>query len=133
MCSLNKPRLKPQIFYMRHLLIVLFLEIFLGCRETDCSKIPTSFKSYNEAERIVSNTSFNYTDKVNTDKSSWIRAAKFYSCDKQTGFFIMKTDKEEYIHKDVPIEVWSDFKNAQSFGNYYNSFIKHRYQLSVTQ
>lgn len=118
---------------MKYSVGIVLLIFLLSCNRTECSKIPSSFKSYNDAERIISDASFNYTDKVNTDKSSWIRAAEFYSCDKQTGFIIIKTDKEEYIHKEVPIDVWTDFKNAPSFGSYYNRFIKHRYQLSVTQ
>ncbi|MEJ7823632.1 MAG: KTSC domain-containing protein [Chitinophagaceae bacterium] len=114
---------------MKKFLSIILFGFLFSCNRTDCSQISSSFKSYIEAERILSNTSFNYTDKVNTDKSSWIRAAKFYSCDKQTGFFLIKTDKEEYIHKDVPIEIWTDFKNAQSFGSYYNQNIKYYYQL----
>lgn len=53
------------------------------------------------------------------------------SCDGNTGYLELDTDDENYIHQDVPIEVWDDFKNAESLGGYYNQYIKHRYQLQL--
>ena len=118
---------------MKYTILILLLIPLFSCNRTDCSKLPSSFKSFNAAEKTVSNASFNYTDKVNTDISSWIRGAKYYSSDNRTGFFILDTDKEDYIYQNMPIDVWNSFKNASSFGGYYNRFIKYRYQLLVTQ
>ena len=107
--------------------------LFIGCRETDCKKLPSSFKSFDQAETIIKKTEFTFTDNINTSKSSWIKGASFYSCGKMVGFFILKTDKENYIYQNMPIEVWNSFKDANSFGSYYNNFIKHHYQLVLTE
>lgn len=97
----------------------------------DCNQLPNRFSTYDEAESMVQHTQFEYTDEVNTSKSSWIRGAQYFSCDKQTGFLIIKTDRGSYIHQNVPIHLWYRFKQAVSFGKFYNQFIKHRYPLML--
>ena len=98
----------------------------------DCNKIPSSFRSYEQAVQIVKSSTFKIRESVNTSKSSWIRAASFYSCDSQKGFLIIRTDDREYIHQNVPIEVWRGFKNASSFGSYYSNNIRGRYRLILS-
>lgn len=98
----------------------------------DCSELPNIFNSSNEAISLIENTEFEFTDEVNTSKSSWIRGAKYFSCDGQFGFFILTTDKKDYLYQDLPVGVWNGFKNSKSFGNFYNKKIKHRYPLKLT-
>jgi hypothetical protein len=98
----------------------------------DCNSLQTNFSSYSEAINIIESTKFTLTDNVNTSHSSWIRGATFYSCDENFGYFVIKTDKNVYIHKDLPISIWNNFKNASSLGSYYNNNIKNRYQLNLT-
>lgn len=119
---------------MKNLIIYLLLYIsFSACGQVDCNKLQSNFKSYSEAENKIKKTKFTLSESVNTSKSSWIRGAYYYSCDKKFGFFIIKTDKQNYIHKDLPISVWNGFKNANSFGSYYDRNIKHRHQLYLTK
>lgn len=96
-----------------------------------CDDLPTSFASYTEAMDQIRSASFRITEEQNTDESSWVRGAEFYSCDGATGFFILRTDDREYIHVDVPLKVWQGFKEASSFGSYYNANIKRRYRLGL--
>lgn len=100
-----------------------------ACGQADCNKLQANFTSYSEAISKIKSTKFTYSDNVNTSKSSWIRSASYYSCDKKFGYFIIKTDKGSFIYKDLPISVWNSFKNASSFGSYYDRNIKNRYQL----
>jgi len=79
----------------------------------------------------VESTSFLVTESANIARSSWIRGASYYSCDNLIGFLILKTDKQEYIYKGVPVEVWNDFKEASSMGSYYNKKIKGQYILHL--
>lgn len=94
-----------------------------------CADLPTSFASYTEAMDQIRSASFRIAEEQNTDESSWVRGAEFYSCDGTTGFFILRTDDRDYIHVDVPVAVWQGFKDASSFGTYYNANIKRRYRL----
>ncbi|MBK9274011.1 MAG: KTSC domain-containing protein [Flavobacteriales bacterium] len=79
----------------------------------------------------IRSASFRIAEEQNTDESSWVRGAEFYSCNGASGFFILRTDDREYIHVDVPLKVWHGFKEASSFGTYYNAKIKRRYRLGL--
>ncbi len=116
-----------------YLLSIILSTILFSCNGQDCSKIPQTFQTYAEAKRTIAATNFALTENLNTSKSSWIRSAQFFSCDSRKGFMIFKTDKEEYIHQDLPISIWNNFKQAVSFGSFYSSNIKKKYQLKLRQ
>jgi hypothetical protein len=97
----------------------------------NCADFPTSFASYPDAMDQIRSASFRIADVQNTGKSSWVRGAEFYSCDGASGFFILLTDDRDYIHIDVPATVWQGFKEASSFGTYYNTNIKRRYRFGL--
>lgn len=103
----------------------------LSCNRQSCSTLPHSFNSFDSAKEIVYSTHFNITDQINTTKSSWILSAKYFSCDKEKGFLLIRTGKNEYLHQDVPIDIWLKFKKARSYGKFYNNNIKSRYQLNI--
>lgn len=118
---------------MRNFIFYLLCCISLtACGQTDCNKLQANFSSYSEAVSKIKSTKFTLTENVNTSSSSWVRGASYYSCDKKFGYFIIKTDKRNYIYKDLPINIWINFKNANSFGSYYDRNIKNRYQLYLT-
>ena len=94
-----------------------------------CADLPASFSSYSEAMDQIRSASFRIAEEQNTNESSWVRGAEFYSCDGASGFFILHTEDREYIHTAVPAAVWQGFKGASSFGTYYNTNIKRRYRL----
>ena len=96
-----------------------------------CEDLPNSFSSYQEADELILNATYPFTDEVNTSKSSWIRSAWYLSCDGKKGFFCYTTDKKLYIHQNVPLDIWHEFKNADSFGRYYNYNIKGKYRLKL--
>lgn len=114
------------------LLLLIFL--LLGCSKerqkiSDCTKIILPFRTYQEAKNTVESVKFKYTDEADTSKSSWIRGAQFYSCDGNSGYMIFQTNSKEYIHQGMPLHIWEEFKNAKSFGKYYNKNIKNHYRL----
>ena len=118
---------------MKNLFLLIVIILYSCSKEkqniSDCSEIKLPFTTYKEATNTVNSVDFNFTDEGYTSKSSWIRSAKYYSCDGKMGYMVYTTDKKEYIHLDVPIETWEEFKNAESFGRYYNNNIKHKYRL----
>jgi len=121
---------RSQRFKLRTLLTLIGILTILQCSTgQDCSKLPASFSSYEQASSLVKATPFKIKESVNTSKSSWIRGATYYSCDSKKGFLIIKTDDREYIHQNVPIEIWNGFKGASSFGSYYNSILKGNYNV----
>jgi hypothetical protein len=112
-------------------IIVFLVLILVSCRKDNCTEISSKFTSYDDAIEIVKSTDFSVEEKVNTD-SSWIDSIEYYSCDEVFGYLIVNTKKGgSYIHENVPIHVWNKFKNADSFGRFYNQNIKGNYYLDI--
>ncbi|MCM4171605.1 KTSC domain-containing protein [Arenibacter sp. TNZ] len=112
-------------------LIILSFSLFLlnSCIGQDCSRIDKTFGTYQNALKIIKSSDFNLIDDCNTSRSSWIYNAEYFSCDGKTGFLIIETKSRTYIHEKVPIEIWNEFKKAESFGKYYNLNLKSRFGL----
>jgi hypothetical protein len=116
---------------MKKILLVSILLIYSlnVSAQNSCNSLPNSFSTYSDAERQIYNTSFYFVDKCNTGGSSWIKAASFYSCDGKSGFMFIVTSSETYIHQNLPISLWQNFKRANSFGGFYTSYIRGNYHL----
>ena len=97
--------------------------------EFTCEELPVHYESYAEAKKLVLASTFPVFESVNTTNSSWIRSASYYSCDGKTGHFIISTDKQTYLHANIPLSVWKSFTHASSFGSFYSRNIKGRYPL----
>lgn len=116
----------------RVILSILFFASFASCNSQNCKQLPEIFSSYQEAITKVKSSTFQTKETANTSESSWIKSAKYYSCDGNTGYFIYTTNRGyEYIHKGVPKEIWEEFKKASSKGSYYDHYIKSNYQLPL--
>lgn len=92
-----------------------------------CTGLSNQYSSYSEAVTSIKSADFKIKESINTSRSSWVRGASFYSCDGETGFFIIKTDKQDYLYSNLPTHIWEGFKNADSFGSYYDRNIKNKY------
>jgi|GEM_PF-755285 len=129
-------------------LIGLILLSCLSCRESvakddvqspqhqsrnTCNNLPGEFMTYDEAKAAVEGATFKIREDISTENSAWIRGASYFSCDGLKGYFLLKTDKKQYLFQGMPLEVWEGFKNANSAGQYYHSHIRDRYYLYVGQ
>lgn len=94
-----------------------------------CGDLPNSFSSYSVAVSLVRAATFPIEQSANTSRSSWIDGAEYYSCDGRTGYFILLTNGRTYIHEGVPFSVWRGFKQAGSFGSFYNRELKGIYRM----
>jgi hypothetical protein len=120
-----------KIKIMKILIYCFFLILSISCSKSNCNKINSNFTSYDSAIELVKSSDFSIEEKINTD-SSWINSIEYCSCDKLTGFLIVNTKKgKSYIHENVPIQLWYEFKNANSFGRFYNQNVKGNYFLSL--
>lgn len=119
--------------FLLTLCICSALTIFSCRTKGSCDKLPTQFSSYDQAVSKIESSDFKIKEEANTSKSSWIRGASFYSCDGNTGFYILQTDKQDYLYTNMPYSVWTEFKNAESLGKFYNENIKHRYIFQLTK
>lgn len=115
--------------YFKLFLIIFTVFISSSCNGQDCKALKSNFDTYESALKIIKSSEFKISENCDTNESSWINHAEYFSCDKKTGFLLIKTKLKTYIHKKVPIGKWNEFKRTKSFGNYYNRNIKNRFQL----
>ncbi len=116
---------------MNYLYLVLCFLIFESSHSQNCETLPSSFKDYQTALKFLESSRYSFQESIDTSKSSWIKGIVYYSYDKQFGFLIMETKKTKYIHQGVPLVLWNKLKKATSYGVFYNSYIKGRYQLKL--
>ena len=83
-----------------------------------------------EAIACIETTNYNYVETIMCNEASNIKIAQYYSCTKDRGYLIVKTDRKTYLHTDVPYGVWIDLKEAKSTSGYYNFYLKNRFKFN---
>ena len=123
--------MKTKFLYFFTLSQLIF---YTSCsQKTSCDNLSINFKTYDKAAIEIKSADFKIEESVNTSESSWINSASYYSCDGETGYFILVANGKEYIHSGVPYLVWGKFKTAKSFGSFYNKYLKHKYTLLLNK
>ena len=98
---------------------------------TNCQELPIQYNSKEEAVYQIKGADFMIEEMTPMALRSWIRSARFYSCDGALGYLIAWTDRSEFVHQDVPIKVWRELKKNNSLDNYYKRNIRGKYPLKV--
>ncbi len=113
--------------------IVLIATLFFTnyCNAQSCEKIEEKFRNHSVAVKLIKTAKFKFTEDCDTSKSSWIKGLKFKSCDLKVGYVFLKTKKSTYIYANIPISLWNKWKNAKSFGRFYQTRIKGRYKIKI--
>jgi len=122
------------LFYTTCILLIILSNLNACSQNTETDKtktnnleLKTSFDSYNELDNYLQNRDFRIYE-YDTNRSSWIRGAKYYYYEKAgKGYLKLNLKGRDYIYLLVPIEVWISFKNADSLGRYFNQDIKGHY------
>lgn len=126
------PQLKLfKIFLILATIISTSVSIGFEKEGIDCYEIPEYFNSYYEAHNIIFNANYNFTDYIDTYRSSWIRSAGYLSCDGYYGFLFIQTDNNYYIHQNVPVDYWYGFRDANSYGGFYNYYLRDNFRLKI--
>lgn len=114
---------------MKKLLILLIsLNLLLSCKQTP-TEIPATFSNYEHALNTVEKGSFAIDETTDTSESDWITSAHYVSNDGKKGILVLGMKEKEYIFADIPLQVWEDFKNAESKGKFYHTRIKGKYNF----
>ena len=108
---------------------VLFF-LFFSCSQ-NCNNLPDKFDNYNQARSLVLDSYFKIIDEADVSNSSFIKSAGYYSCDGLVGYLVIGTHDTDYIFQYIPYPVWTQFKNANSKGRFFNMKIKGRYKLKL--
>jgi|SRR5690554_473365 len=113
-------------------LIIASMALMACGGKTDCAELTGTFTNFIDARKEITKANFPVKNVQSTPESSWIKRIEYYSCDGSTGYLIIYTTRsEEYIHKNVPVEVWDELSNSSSKGSYYNRNIVNRYVFEI--
>lgn len=119
---------------MKNLIIALGIILTLNCCSAQsCNDLPTQFNSYQQANKDIKSANFKIEENINTSRSTFVEGASYYSCDGKIGYLLINIRNTEYIHQNVPITLWKNFKQADSFGKFYNFNIKGNYNLLINE
>jgi hypothetical protein len=112
-------------------LLFLLVVILSSCSNPNCSELPYSFESYENAIERIQGSTYEYSDNFTASESSWINSFEYFSCDGVTGYLIMHTGGREYLHSNVPIEIWLELMDSDSKGEFYNSNLRGKFQMET--
>lgn len=113
-------------------IIILSILFFIGCKKS--ADIPKEFNSYAEAQYIVQSADLRIQEEAETDgrsKNNWIREAKYFADDKNSGYLIINMKGKDYIFDEISYNVWKAFKNEDDLGKAYHQMIKGKYNLKL--
>lgn len=116
---------------MNHVVNLLMIILLVSCSPGPCDALPTSFTTSVSASNAIQEASFQVEEQIDNNRSSWIRGAKYLSCNGEDGYLLIETDRVSYIHSGVPRYLWENFKAAPSLGRFYNTNLKGQYQLNL--
>ena len=96
--------------------------------QRSCHRIESDIKNQPELIQYLENADFKFTAQVETDAVRGVLSAKYYSCDHDQGYLVVKFhDDELLVYKGVPLKTWFEFKFANSSDLYYKEEIKYNF------
>lgn len=100
----------------------------MGPENTNCDKLPHSFKSAAAALVRIDSSTFRFRESIDLSRFRTPRSATYYSCDGKTGFLVVQeTTDSRVIYSDIPKTVWENFINSDDPFDFYAHHVKAIY------
>lgn len=98
-------------------------------QSTDCDKLDLSSGPFKDVIARIENSSFRFTQRFKISRSYGIMNARYYSCDGETGFLILRIDKEDVLFLNVPKSVWNSLITSPDINAYYAAEIRDIFDM----
>lgn len=98
--------------------------------QCSCKEVKKKTSNQNEFIQFLEKSVLNFSEKIETEAVRGVQSAKYYYCDNDHGFLVIKFHDAELIYKEVPLQTWFEFKFAESSESYYKEEIKYKYITS---
>ncbi len=108
-----------------YIIMFLLLGQSLCFAQQDCQVLKVVFKTEAEAIVQVEKSKFIYLDSLSGQFTDTLSDAKFYSCNKVSGFLILNVKGKKIIHGAIATRLWNNFKIAKSRDDFYNTYIRN--------
>ena len=101
----------------------------IGPQATNCDSLDIPTTSLENAIQMIESANFRYHQQFSISRTYGVMKAKYYSCDGEKGFLIMKVDKKDLVYTKVPKSVWDELINAEDLNAYYKTRIINQYNV----
>jgi hypothetical protein len=105
----------------------------VGPQSTNCDSLNLPLISFKEAVKMIENSSFRFQQQFKISRTYGVMNAKYYSCDGEKGFLIMKVDKVNYLYLDVPKTTWDLLIKSPDINALYDQEIRTGYEVLVDE
>ncbi len=101
--------------------------------KVDCHVLPDTFATMKDAVQALEGSTFRFTQQFKTGKPEGVMAAKFYSCDNETGYLALKVDGKYVIYLHVPRKRWVELTQSDNLDEYYQKNLAGKFKISVKE
>jgi len=101
----------------------------VGPQYTNCDSLDISLGSLVEMIESIENSKFRFQQQFKISKTYGIMNARFYSCDGENGFLIMKVDKKDLLYLEVPKAIWDTLITSADINAYYTAEIRDTFAV----
>jgi hypothetical protein len=84
-------------------------------------------QGYEKTYEYLQNHVFSFQQYFETLSVRGVQKAEFFSCNGEEGYLLIQTHERSYIYKNVPRDVWEEFKFTNSIESYYVQHIRFSY------
>ena len=112
------------------LLIAFGFLISINLSAKDNCSCKESQKHISNQDQIINSLEKSDLEFKSTVETSFVRGvvgARYYYCDDDHGFLLIKLHDNEMLYKDVPLKTWFEFKFSESSNSFYKDKIKYNY------
>ena len=95
--------------------------------KTNCNDLPADFKDAKEAVLTIRQTTFAYSQEMNTTRVSGSKKAHFRSCDLSKGYLLVEIDSTWNVHPNVPLLLWEEYSASRDLQGFYEDRIRGEY------
>ncbi len=101
----------------------------VGPQSANCDTLDITSYTLGEAISAIDHTTFRYQQQFKISRTYGIMSARFYSCDGNSGYLVIKVDKKDVIYLEVPETKWKGMISSVDINGFYDTEIKGNYNF----
>jgi len=92
-----------------------------------CKEFQKQISNQDQLLTSLEKSDLEYKSTIETSLVRGVVGARYYYCDDDHGFLLIKLHDGELLYKDVPLKTWFEFKFADSTNMFFRDNIKYNY------
>jgi hypothetical protein len=90
-----------------------------------CKDLQKSNPDQQQLIRTLEKTDFEFEADIVTNSVRGVVGARYFYCEDDKGFLIVQLDDKELLYKNVPLQIWFEFKFTGEYTSFYTEHIKY--------